>query len=71
MPHAPRIPKEQSSFTGRGGMAVEDSLRADRHDPATVSRTEPPRAAEASLENPGWFGDLRQTLTNHWMVEQR
>lgn len=71
MSHAPKIPKEQRSFSDRGGKPLDEAMSADRRDMATGAQSGQPGDADVNLETQGRFGNLRQNLTTHWKVQQR
>lgn len=71
MSHAPRIPKEQRSFSDRGGKPLDEAMTADRRDMGTGAQSGQPGDADVNLETQGRFGNLRQNLTTHWKVQQR
>lgn len=66
---APRIPGEQRSEADHGGKAGGPGACSDGHDPESGLQTGQPDAV--TLDGQDGFGDLRQNLTNRWMVEAR
>ena len=66
MTHAPRVPKEQTSFADKGARSVEDAATADRRDLSTGAQSGQPGDADVNLDTLGRFGNLKQNLTNQW-----
>ena len=71
MTHAPRVPKEQTSFADKGARSVEDAANADRRDLSTCAQSGQPGDADVNLDTQGRFGNLKQNLTNQWKVQDR
>ena len=71
MTHAPRVPKEQTSFAAKGARSVEDAANADRRDLGTGAQSGQPGDADVNLDTQGRFGNLKQNLTNQWKVQDR
>lgn len=63
MTRASRRTEEQRSFPDQ-----EQRVGADRSDPPTAA---PSGDADVRSETGGWFGEFRQSLTNHWKVRHR
>jgi len=71
MTHAPRVPKEQSSFADRGARPVDEAANSDRRDLHTNVQSGQPGDADVNLATQGRFGNLKQNLTNQWKVQDR
>ena len=71
MTHAPRVPKEQTSFADKGARSVEDAANADRRDLRTGAQSGQPGDADVNLDTQGRFGNLKQNLTKQWKVQDR
>lgn len=71
MPHAPRIPNEQTSFADKGAQSVEEAANSDRRDLKTGVHSGQPGDADVNLDTQGRFGNLKQNLTNQWKVQVR
>ncbi|RYG20608.1 MAG: hypothetical protein EON96_00670 [Caulobacteraceae bacterium] len=71
MTHSPKIPKEQRSFSDRGGQSIDEAMHADRRDLSTSVQSDQPGDADVNLSEQGRYGNLRQNLTTHWKVQER
>jgi len=71
MTHAPKIPKEQRSFTDKGARPLTEAMSDDRRDRETEAQSGQPGDADMNLDEQGRFGNLRQNLTTHWKVQDR
>ena len=71
MTHSPKIPKEQRSFSDRGGQPMDEAMHADRRDLSTGVQSDQPGDADVNLSEQGRYGNLRQNLTTHWKVQER
>jgi len=60
-----RPPREERSFVDA------DVADASRGDPQMATRSDQPGEADVSPASGDWFGDLRQSRTNHWKVRHR
>ena len=70
MTDARRVPKEETRFAGNGGRAVEDAAIFNDGDREIESRTAQSGDSPLNPDEQGWFGDLKQNLTNRWTVRE-
>ncbi len=70
MTDARRVPKEETSFADCGAQAVEDAAISDDRDRGHEPRTAQPGDTALNVDEQGWFGDLKQNLTNRWTVRE-
>lgn len=71
MATAPKIPKEQGSSADLGATSVGDAGLPDRRDRETGVKAAGPGDAYVNLGQQGRYGNLKQSLTNHWKVQER
>ena len=70
MAPAPKISEEQGGAADQGAASVEDAGLSDHRDGETGAQSAPSDAAEVNLGQQG-YGTLKQSLTNHWKVQER
>lgn len=67
----PKIPAEQGSLADHGAGPLEDAVPADRRERGTGVQPAQPGDADVNLNAQGRYGNLKQSLTNHWRVQER
>ncbi len=70
MTDARRVPKEETSFEDSSAQAVEDAATSDDRDRGHEPRTAQSGDSPLNPDEQGWFGDLKQNLTNRWSVRE-
>ena len=71
MAPAPKIPQEQGNSADNSAASVDDAGLSDHLDCETRGHSVQPGDAAASLGQQRPYGNLKQNLTNRWMVQER